>query len=273
MIRTRCVKTTPHKGAAALAASVGKDNFRECLIKFVSSAARIDNFGAFYLSELGKVTPVLSVWGGSMSEYRFHRNIDWLLAHESFSEDVLRRIQEAPMDGAVLERWHQPPGDPFTRILEQSAVLERIAVSTKLGRGGLRSFYLRSRASGWLTDQEFDRLEEFLLIAHEMIGLRHQLAGSEAFKSKPAITVSKLRERNVMAFASLSRREAEVCDYIAKGVTAEGTAMELGIAQSSVRTLRRRAYRKLNVTSATELMALMLPEIHPPELQADQKSN
>ncbi|MCY4393588.1 MAG: hypothetical protein OXC10_00415 [Rhodospirillaceae bacterium] len=41
--------------------------------------------------------------------YRFHRNIDWLLAHDSFSKDVVKRIQEAPVDGAVDSPPMPPP--------------------------------------------------------------------------------------------------------------------------------------------------------------------
>ena len=41
-------------------------------------------------------------------------------------------------------------------------------------------------------------------------------------------------------------------------MTAEGAALELGIAISSVLTYRKRAFRRLGVTSAAELAPLVM---------------
>ena len=252
------VKALSYRDVTALVASVDKEAFCTVLLRFVSQAARIDNFGAYYVSELGKVTPVLSLWSGKMSDYQFHRNAAELMSHESIRNEILSSIRKAPVGGALMERWHPPKGDPRAAIYERSEVLEKVTVSTRMGRGGFQTFYGRSLACGWLSEDEMARLETVLPLAHELTGLRHRLVGSDAFRFTPSITASSLRERNVTAFASLSEREAEVCDCIVKGLTVGGTAMVLGIAETSTRTLRQRAYRKLNVTSATELMALML---------------
>ncbi len=252
------VKALSYRDAIALVASVDNEAFCANLLRFVSRAARIDNFGAYYVSELGKVTPVLSLWFGKMSDYQFRRNAAELMSHEAIRNEILNSIRAAPVGGALMERWHPPQGDPRVAIYERVAVLEKVTISTRMGRGGFQTFYGRSLACGWLSADEMVRLESVLPLAHELTGLRHRLVGSEAFRFTPSITASSLRERNVTAFASLSEREAEVCDCIVKGLTVGGTAMMLGIAESSTRTLRQRAYRKLNVTSATELMAMML---------------
>ena len=251
-------KALAYRGATKLAASVDRKDFGAHLLRFISDAARIDNFGAFYASELGKVTPVLSVWSGKISSYRFRRNAAEILAHTSVKDEIVEKIRTAPGEGALIERWHPPAGDPRIAMYARAGVLEKVSISTRLGRGGFQSFFLRSFADGWLTDREFAGLEDVLPFAHELIGLRHRLAGSESFQFVPGLSASSLRERNVMAFAALSKREAEVCDCLVKGVTVAGTAVDLGIAESTVRTLRQRAYRKLRVASANELMALML---------------
>jgi DNA-binding CsgD family transcriptional regulator len=56
----------------------------------------------------------------------------------------------------------------------------------------------------------------------------------------------------------LSGREREVCSLALAGLTREGIALAIGIAPSSVATLRRRAYGKLAIHSAGELFALCL---------------
>ena len=53
-------------------------------------------------------------------------------------------------------------------------------------------------------------------------------------------------------------REAQVCDLIVKGISVAGSALELGVSENTIRTLRRRAYRKLGLTSATQVVALVL---------------
>lgn len=57
----------------------------------------------------------------------------------------------------------------------------------------------------------------------------------------------------------LSAREREVCALTLSGHTRQGIALALGIAESSVATLRERAYRKLQIHGAAQLFALCLP--------------
>ncbi len=263
-------KTHVHKGATKLVASVTGDRFGRQLLEYISEAARIRNFGAFYVPDLRRVTPVLSVWSGRISDYWFRRNAADILTNELMQNELVRKIRAAPTDGVLIERWHPPPKDPRERIYARVKILERIGVTSRSGRGGFQSFFLRSVADGWLTQTDCARLEAVLPLAHELIGLRHRIVGSESFQFTSGISTSSLRERNVMAFATLSVREAEVCDCLVRGVSVAGTALELGIAESSVRTLRQRAYRKLGVTSATELMALML---HDHQLDSTTASN
>lgn len=59
--------------------------------------------------------------------------------------------------------------------------------------------------------------------------------------------------------ARLSAREREVCALTLAGHTRQGIGLALGIAESSVATLRERAYRKLQIHGAGELFALCLP--------------
>ncbi|MEY8838417.1 helix-turn-helix transcriptional regulator, partial [Cribrihabitans sp. XS_ASV171] len=121
-------------------------------------------------------------------------------------------------------------------------------------------FYLRGAASGWIAPEEFARLRGVLPLAHELIGLRHRIVGSEAFHYTARSSASGLRERGAGLFADLSAREAEVCDHVVRGVGVSGTALAMGISENTVRTLRRRAYRKLAIHSAAQLVALAMQD-------------
>jgi DNA-binding CsgD family transcriptional regulator len=57
---------------------------------------------------------------------------------------------------------------------------------------------------------------------------------------------------------ALSEREAAVCVGIVTGHSNEAIALHLELSINSVRTYRRRAYAKLQITSQNELFALIL---------------
>ena len=56
----------------------------------------------------------------------------------------------------------------------------------------------------------------------------------------------------------LSLRERDVCALALHGLTGEAIALELGIAETTVATLRRRAYAKMGITALNELFAICL---------------
>ncbi len=70
----------------------------------------------------------------------------------------------------------------------------------------------------------------------------------------------------------LSPREREVCAMTLAGHTREGIGLSLGIAASSVATLRARAYRKLRIHGTGELFALCLQQAQPPAATATATS-
>ena len=242
----------PRDPVAALVATVPTDGFGAALLTHIRTQAEIANFGAFLVPDLSNPQPVLSVWSGQMSDYWFNVNARRITSHDTLRRDFVERIQRAPPGGLVIDRWHPPDDDPRAPIYARDKVIERVSVASRTGRGGFVSFYLRGEQSGWLTATDMDRLHTVLPLAHELIGLRHRLVGTSDS------TASGLRDRAVDPFSTLSSREAEVCDHAARGVSVAGTAVTLGVSENSVRTLRKRAWRKLGVGSATQLTALVL---------------
>ncbi|WP_353339471.1 helix-turn-helix transcriptional regulator [Pelagimonas sp. KU-00592-HH] len=251
----------PRDATAALAAAVPSPAFSAALMQYVREAAEIANIGAFYVSDLRRPEPVLSIWAGDMSSYWFNRNARTILSHDSLKQDILRRIQSAPEQGLAIERWRPQPDDPRAPIYVRDEVIERITVSSRTDNTGFLSFYLRGKEHGWMDEEEVNRLSAILPLAHELIGLRHRIIGSEAFHFSSQQRVSALKERQVGQFARLSDREAEVCDMLVQGVSVAGTAVALGISDNSVRTLRKRAYVKLGVNSAMQIAALVLNDL------------
>lgn len=248
----------PRDPIAELAASVSRPDFGQRLMQHVRSAASIANFGAFFVPDMSHPVPVLSLWAGEMSGYWFNRNARTILADDEMKLDIIERIRKAQIGELAIERWRPRPEDTISAIYVRDEVIERLTVSSRTENTGFQSFFLRGKKTGWFKDEEIDRLTNILPLAHELIGLRHRIVGSEAFHFSADARVSALRARDVGYFGRLSAREAEVCDLLLKGLSVSGTSSKLGISDNSVRTLRKRAYVKLGVHSAMQIAALAL---------------
>jgi DNA-binding CsgD family transcriptional regulator len=251
-------RALPRDDLAALIASVPAPGFATRLLAHMRQAADIANFGAFHVADMSRPEPVLSFWGGEMSGYWFNRNASTILSDDRLIDSILTRIRAAKGQGLTIERWRPEPGDPLRPIYARDGVIERVTVSSWTDRVGLQTFLLRGERAGWFTDEEMERLQKVLPLVHELIGLRHRITGSMGLRPPPSGRATSLRERNAGPFGQLSRREAEICDFALQGVSVAGTALELEISENTVRTLRRRAFGKLGVNSATQVAALIL---------------
>jgi DNA-binding CsgD family transcriptional regulator len=61
--------------------------------------------------------------------------------------------------------------------------------------------------------------------------------------------------------ARLTERERQVCAHALSGVTVAGIASMLGVKESTVATLRRRAYTKLGISNLNSLFALCVAQL------------
>lgn len=254
----RNAKTVSRNRVSGLIATVAQKDFGAAALAFLSSTARFENFGAYHIADLAEPQPSLSFWSGRISDYWFQRDADIILNTPETLHRIVTQIQGAPAGGAHIERWHPSENDTRKATYARNGILERVAVSSKNGRTGLRSFYLRSATDGWLNESEFENVCDDLLIVHELIGIRHQIVGTSGQRLHATSSASRLRDFNVPAFAELSPREAIVCDLLLQGSSVAATALEMAVSEATIRTLRARAYRKLNVSSATQLMALFV---------------
>ncbi|WP_428649502.1 helix-turn-helix transcriptional regulator [Roseibium sp.] len=238
---------------------VEASDFGEEVLKFVSQAGPIRNFGAYFWTSVRRRKAVLSISCGSIGDYWLHRDgADFVANTDVFNElqATVEAAGEAPSSQII--RFTPPATDPRYPRYQRAGMLERLSVATRRGDHAIQSFFLRSASDGRISDREMERFAVLLPIAHEAITLRHRIVGSEAFQFRPGMSVSSLKERGNPLFGGLSPREAATCDAILAGLSVAGTALQLKVSENTIRTLRRRAFRKLGVTSAQELMSLAL---------------
>ncbi|MFT3666088.1 helix-turn-helix transcriptional regulator [Piscinibacter sp.] len=117
----------------------------------------------------------------------------------------------------------------------------------------------RDRAGGPFGARELARFAALAPLLLALLG-RHLDALQPAAQDGPATRLAPEAAEAMLRRlpARLSAREREVCALTLAGHTREGIGLALGIAPSSVATLRRRAYGKLAIHGAGELFALCL---------------
>jgi len=190
------------------------------------------------------------VYGGS-GLYRHDR----LLA-------ALRRPEAGRHGAPVLRTRRQDIADAAygTQLWDRFGLVDRLsALDAQEGPWTAINVY-RDAATG-----PFGRAEarRFGMLAPVLLALlrRHLAALQPAATEGPAPRVPPEAAAALLQRlpVRLSTREREVCALTLAGHTRQGIALALGIAESSVATLRERAYRKLQIHGAAELFALCLP--------------
>lgn len=128
------------------------------------------------------------------------------------------------------------------------SVAGRFSISeTRQSRTLRLNFYsARSFAS-----QELDYIKDHASVLMPLVW-RH---GKDCFKDKESD--SELEARLKQVAPHLTHRENQVCALIALGVTSEGIAIRLSMGLNTVLTYRKRAYKRLGISSQNELFRLI----------------
>lgn len=176
---------------------------------------------------------------------RFH-NVDPVCdaysAAPATSDVALQRIE--PADVA-----HQ---DFRRRFFDQAGIVERVSIIQR-GPSSWRVMNVsRHRSSGVFSDRELDALIGLACLALPMLPLNRRR--SAARSNHPVDIEHRLKQ----LYPLLTGRERQVCARAAMGMSVEATALDLGVARTSVMTYRKRSYQRLGINSVHELCSLIL---------------
>lgn len=242
-----------------------------------TSAAYEKLLRAIGTSEFGSIVrdSVLSMTAGARRVYLFEatdrvRND----LHYSFCEPAVAELFPA------YRKWYlrrDPVGDAFAaapehgdvalqrvlpsdiaapvfrrRFFDDAGIVERVSIIQR-GADAWRVINVSRHASdGRCSDQEIGSLVGLACLVLPMLPLNRR--GTHAAQR---LTVAQLEERFADHCVRLTARERQVCARAVLGMSVEATALELGIAKTSVLTYRQRAYQRLHVASPFELSALV----------------
>jgi DNA-binding CsgD family transcriptional regulator len=158
------------------------------------------------------------------------------------SNVALQRVRPADIASPTFRR----------RVFDDAGIIERVSVIQR-GADSWRVMNVARHASdGCFSEAELSSLVGLAFLVLPMLPLNRQRQASVL-----PLTVIQLEERFASRYPSLTLRERQVCARAAIGMSVEATALNLGVAKTSVLTYRQRAYQRLRVTSPFELCALV----------------
>lgn len=145
-----------------------------------------------------------------------------------------------------------------SEIYENFGLVDRLSILARDGARWLAINFYRDLASGEYSALDIDRFSALARLLKALIFRHFALLppqGWQAATLPEAGTLERILQR---LGGNLSARESQVCARALLGMTNTGIGLDLGVKTSTVETLRKRAFAKLQISSLNELFALCL---------------
>lgn len=162
-------------------------------------------------------------------------------AAPAISDIAIQRIRPADIESEGFRR----------RFFDQAGIVERVSIIQRGATAWRVINVARHRSTGVFSDGELDALVGLACLVLPMLPLNRRRAEAKM----PC--AAQIENRLEHLFPKLTQREQEVCARATMGMSVEATALDLGIAKTSVMTYRKRGYQRLGITSVHELCALV----------------
>jgi DNA-binding CsgD family transcriptional regulator len=240
---------------------VDKMGFQEQVLKVLAHAGNIGDFVVYTFTEFNAPNPKFSIGAGDLSDHTINRNVSDLDGEPAYIDFMkyLVDLQKNKIGEVIRFRPDQSIDGEILKIYNRSKYVEKLYTIHFIDDLAYYINYFRPIKYGEFSNLEIERLNRLIPILDNLIILRHKVVGIDDHQMQIRRGIIKsLNARKILPFDKLSKREVEVCDCIVKGLSMEGITLELGISNSSVKTMRQRAYKKMSITSKSELFAILL---------------
>jgi DNA-binding CsgD family transcriptional regulator len=145
-----------------------------------------------------------------------------------------------------------------SQIYTRFGLLERVSLIQHVAGQWIILNLFRGKETGRFNRKEIDRLRSLSTLLVALAGKHVSLLTPQPARPPAPGAGTGIESLLASVGENLSARERAVCVRALRGLTVEGIALDLGVKPSTVATLRRRAYAKLNISSLNELFALCI---------------
>ncbi len=257
------------QGLTDVCQNIGLGEFDLALFHFLNEILLIDHFAVFTYSEQDgaghlftkSVLPVEEAEGLSKDYVDEYHQRD---PHFNRSKDSPDRRVDETVHPSLTDEYDLEYRDHF---FTQHDLIDKVSITRQVDNGYIYCNFYRIGVSGQFTAEERQLFDSILPLITSIIAchfrfLRLQEDNNPADTQTARSLVHSVISRKVEPFDKLTGRESEVCERILVGFTSIGISLDLGIAESSVNTYRRRAYEKLGIATQNELFSLCISALN-----------
>ena len=248
----------------ALIASVGEKDFAAQALAFVNSQVIADHLSLLVFDTAlvphvagtaSRAAGKTAMLAGQLYEramfYRFDPNSERVRTGSGEEDVMLFRLAASDIRDARYR----------SSIYGRFGIVERVSLIRQvLGRWLQLNLY-RDRAAGRFEPAALAKLTEMAPLLIACAGKHVAMASRPAARRDRAATIASFESMLQGLDAGLTQRERQVCAHALAGVTVAGIAVTLGVKDSTVATLRRRAYGKLGISSLNSLFAMCVAHL------------
>ncbi len=253
--------STEWRGWSACVAALGTPAFAERLLDAVDRAIGVDHLSLFRVGpdmrpalaaavsrERGDVARDAGRRYMAALYYRFDPNTDRLHAEgREASGPLVTRMRASEIPDPAYRR----------EIYERYALIDRLSVIDHTGPVWRVLNFYRDQPAGEFDAADIAAFQARAPLISALVGRHLALQPPGATTAAPP-PVAMLERLVSDLGAGLTPREVEVCALALLGKTGTGIALDLGVKEPTVATLRKRAYAKLGISTLNELFALCL---------------
>ncbi len=257
------------KEITGISRNIGLDEFDQILFTFLNEILLIDHFAVFtYSEEKG-------------AEHLFTRSVMPAEDAEELARDYVNKYHkrdphfgqtEIQPDGQDAEPVHPNLKDEYDpeyrdHFFTGNDLFDKVSVKQKTDEGYIYCNFYRLGESRQFTHGDLQLFDSILPLISSLIACHFKILylqgeGNPGEAPTARSLVHSVISRRVQPFDRLTARESEVCERILVGFTSTGISLDLGIAESSVNTYRRRAYEKLKIATQNELFSLCISALN-----------
>lgn len=243
--------TLPASAYKVLVDAIGTTRLGDVILGLAKAVTGVDEMFSFWVGAASTPVPLASAGDRGSSRVRaslyatgFHR-LDPLLPA------IRDRQCDTSIVAASIDVDDLGPSDYRRDCFERPGLRQKVVYfQCEDDRRYVLAFY-RTRESRRIAVDDLAGLAELVL---PMLRRHGELLGEDAGLT----LVERLERRIARSYPLLTGREREVCARTIAGMTAEATALSLGIGETSVVTYRRRACQRYAVAGTGQFIERLL---------------
>ncbi len=249
-------------GVSELIEQLDAPEFTGTLLEFVHRQLVVDHLSVFLFDP--QLVPRLIAAqsrGGEPLALRAGRAYEKSLFYRHDPNTELVRSQGSGDHTALVIRLRAADvSDALYRreIYQNFGLIDRLSILARDGaRWWIINFY-RDLVSGEFSTADIDRFSALPRLLKALLFRHFALLPPQGWQAATLPEAGTLEGILQRLGGSLSARESQVCARALLGMTNTGIGLDLGVKTSTVETLRKRAFAKLQISSLNELFALCL---------------